>query len=380
MGDLSEIRRELDDIDGQIVELFRKRIALNRSVAEYKAERNMQIQDKKREKEKLSAVTSGIQEPFLRHAVKDLFVQIMAIGRRYQYRILTEMGKEDPITFEAIDHIPVSKIRVVYQGVPGAYSNAALVQFFGKDVAHAPVVTWSDAMAEVSQGKADYAVLPIENSTAGMVGDVYDLLMEYDNTIVAETYLKVEHCLLGLAGASIEKIQTVYSHPQGLMQCGRYLDSHKNWKRIGENNTAVSARKVVEMGDPTQAAIASRSAGELCGLTILEEGINDNKKNVTRFIIVSKRKQYKKDARKISICFEIPHESGSLYQILAHFIFNDLNMTKIESRPIPGRNWEYRFYVDFEGNLSEPAVRNALMAIEKESNHLRILGNYGGAV
>lgn len=376
MGELLEIRRELDIIDAQIVELFQKRIALNRSVAEYKAERNMQIQDKQREKEKVAAVTAGIEEPFSCHAVKDLFGQIMAIGRRYQYHVLTEMGKEDQIPFEGIDQISMSNIRVVYQGVPGAYSDAALVQFFGQNTVHYNVVTWSDAMAEVSQGRADYAVLPIENSTAGMVADVYDLLMEYNNTIIAETYLKVDHCLLGLPGASIEEIQTVYSHPQGLMQCNHYLDCHKNWQRIGENNTAVSARKVVEMGDRTQAAIASRYAGELCGLTVLDENINDNKKNTTRFIIVSRKKQYRKDAQKISICFEIPHESGSLYNILAHFIFNDLNMTKIESRPIPGRNWEYRFYVDFEGNLSEPAVRNALMGIEKESNHLRILGNY----
>lgn len=378
MSDLLKIRDELDVIDAQIVELFKKRIALNRDVALYKAERNMQIQDKKREKEKITAITAGIEEPFSEHAVKDLFGQIMAIGRRYQYHVLTEIGKEDKIPFEGIEDIPMDNVKVVFQGVKGAYSNAALVQFFenGNNVECYNVKTFSDAMSEVSVGRADYAVLPIENSTAGMVGDVYDLLMEYDNTIIAETYLKVEHCLLGIPGATIEDIKTVYSHPQGLMQCNHYFESHKNWQKISESNTAVSAQKVVKMGDKTQAAIASRYAGELYGLSVLEEGVNDNKKNTTRFIIVTKKKQYKTDAKKLSICFEVPHESGSLYNILAHFIFNDLNMTKIESRPLPGRNWEYRFYVDVEGNLSEPAVRNALMGIEKESNQLRILGNY----
>ena len=238
------------------------------------------------------------------------------------------------------------------------------------------MATFEAAMEEVAEGRADYAVLPIENSRAGAVGDVYDLLMKYDNTIVAETYLRVEHCLLALPGTSFSNIRTVYSHPQGLMQCAGFMEKHREIQQVSQSNTAVSARKVVEDGDASCGAIASELAGSLYGLEVLERGISDDKNNTTRFIIVQKKKEYLADAQKISICIETEHVSGALYNQLSHFIFNGLNMTKIESRPIPDRAWEYRFYIDFEGNLSRPEVENALFGLEKEASRLKILGNY----
>ena len=231
-------------------------------------------------------------------------------------------------------------------------------------------------MKAVANKEADFGVLPLENSSAGQVGDVYDLLTRYDNTIVGEYYLPVRHCLLGLQGADIDKIQTVYSHPQGLMQCGKFLNEHSSWQQISQANTAMAAQKVIKENNPKTAAIASETAAKLYGLEILEEGINDNKTNTTRFIIVSRKKCYRRDASKISIMFEIPHESGSLYTILSHMIYNDLNMTKIESRPIPEQPFEYRFFVDFEGNLADAAVENAILGIKEEAARLKILGNY----
>ncbi len=231
-------------------------------------------------------------------------------------------------------------------------------------------------MKEVEAGTADYGVIPIENSSAGAVSHNYDLLLQHDNVIVAEIFLPVRHALLGLPGASLEDIQIVYSHPQALMQCSKYLNAHAGWKQISVENTAVSAKKVIEDGDIHQAAVASEAAGKLYGLSVLAPRINHSKENTTRFIILAKDKIYRRTAGKVSLCFELPHRSGTLYHMLGNFIYNNLNMVMIESRPIPERNWEYRFFVDLEGNLSDSAVQNALRSISAEAANLRILGNY----
>lgn len=230
-------------------------------------------------------------------------------------------------------------------------------------------------MKEVQLGNADYAVMPIENSSAGAVIDMYDLLTRYDNYIVAETFLPVEHALLGVPGAKLSDIKTVFSHPQALMQCSQFLNDN-GFKQISVENTAVAAKRVVEEGDKTQAAVASEIAGKLYGLELLKPAIQNNQGNTTRFIILANRKVYQKNAGKISLCFELPHTSGSLYNMLGNFIFNHVNMMMIESRPIPGRNWEYRFFVDIEGNLQDAGVKNALRGIGAEALNFKILGNY----
>lgn len=376
MLDLNEIRGRIDKIDQTMVELFEERMAVCREVAQYKIDTGKPVLDRDREKQKIAALRGAAHSEFNARSVEELFTQIMAMSRKMQYQLLSEHGIGPKIPFEAVDGLKTRDVRVVFQGVDGAYSQAAMKQYFGETVESYHVPAFFEAMKEVQEGRADYAVLPIENSSAGMVADVYDLLMEYDNAIVGECYLKVEHALLGLPGASMEDVKTVYSHPQGLMQCAHYLDGHRDWKRISLANTALSAQKVVKDQDKTQAAIASELAGKIHGLVPLDHKINDNKENTTRFIIVAAKKIYTKEAKKVSICFEIAHESGSLYNTLSHMIFNNLNMTKIESRPIPKRNWEYRFYVDFEGNLSDPAVQNALVGLDQETGMLKILGNY----
>ena len=179
-----------------------------------------------------------------------------------------------------------------------------------------------------------------------------------------------------MEGATLDTIKTVYSHPQALMQSSKYLDDQPGWQRISAPNTAVAAKKVLEDGDITQAAICSEHAAQIYGLKILDRKINYNDNNSTRFIIVTNQKIFLKDAKKISICFEVDHSSGSLYHLLAHFTYNNLNMSKIESRPVEGRTWEYRFFVDFEGNMGEGAVKNAIRGLREESKSLKILGNY----
>lgn len=377
MIDLQECRKEIDVIDKEIMSLFEKRMKVCEDVAEYKIHTGKKVLDPKREKDKLKVLEEQAHGEFNTLGVQELFQQIMAISRKRQYQLLTSNGIEEKRDYEMVDALPLKDVNVVFQGVEGAYSYAAMRAYFPDDINSYHVKTFRDAMEEVASGKADYAVLPIENSTEGIVTDIYDLLTEYQLYIVGEQGVKVEHVLLGLPGVGLGEIERVYSHPQALAQCKRYLEQHPSWKTVKTENTAGAAKKIQEEQRREQSAIASRAAGELYGLSVLAENICYNEKNVTRFIVVSAKPVYEKTAAKVSVCFELPHTSGTLYNMLSHFIYNGLNMTKIESRPIAGKTWEYRFFVDFEGNLEQPAVKNALRGLEAEANRMRVLGNYG---
>ncbi len=376
MADLTELRGGIDKIDKEMVRLFEERMELCRQVAEYKIENGKKVLDKKREKEKLDALSGMVSDDFNRHGVRELFQQIMAMSRKLQYQLLEKKGVAGNLPFTQIPSIDREHCRVVYQGVEGAYAHQATLEYFGDDANCFHMATWADCMEAIKEGMADYAVLPIENSSAGEVSDIYDLLEEYENYIVGEKILRINHALLGLPGTRLEDIRTVYSHPQALLQSRVYLQKHHDWKQVSVNNTAMAAEKVARDKDKTQAAIGSVSAASYHGLVVVDAPTNHNRYNSTRFIIVTNRKMYEKDAKKVSICFELPHTSGSLYTILSHIIYNNLNMCKIESRPIPDRNWEYLFFVDFEGNLNDSAVKNAIRGIMEEAVNFKILGNY----
>lgn len=373
---LQELRAQIDAVDRVLLEQFEKRMDLSAQIAEYKIASGRPVQDLERERQKIASLQAQAHGEFNEHSVSELFSQLMSISRKLQYQMMAERGIVGTIPFEMLPIIPKKKARVVYQGVEGSYSQAAMFQFFGKEVNNYHVKTFDEAMKAICGGIADYAVLPFDNSRAGQVGDVYDLLMHYDNYIVGETYLKVDHVLSGLPGAKAGEIKTIYSHPQGLMQCGNFLSEHPTIKRVSMENTAVSAKAVAEAGDVSCVAIANENCGELYGLEVLKRDIVDNPDNTTRFIIVSSKKIYSEDAKRVSICFEAAHEAGSLYRLLSHFIYNNLNLSKIESRPVPGKAWEYRFFVDFEGNLSHQNVKNALRGILEEAIYFKILGNY----
>lgn len=376
MTDLKEIRKEIDEIDRNIVELYEKRMSLTEEVAAFKIETGKAVLDRAREEEKISALTAMADTEFSRQGIEELFEQIMAISRKRQYQMIAAHGTKDLLGFESVDALDLQQARIVYQGTEGAYSQQALIEFFGENAQAQAVDTWRDAMEAIKSGDADYAVLPIENSSAGIVSENYDLLMEYDNVIIGEQIIKIDHCLLGHPQASLAEITDVYSHAQALMQCSRYLEQNREWETHSTVNTAISAKKIMEVGKTKNAAIASRLTANLYGLKILGENIQNNTQNSTRFIIVTGKKTFCANAKKISICFEILHKSGSLYRALSHFIFNNLNMNKIESRPIQGKNWEYRFFIDVEGNLTDSAVLNALVGLMQETESLKILGNY----
>ena len=373
--DLGRLREQLDGIDGQIVALYEKRMDVCRQVAEYKIQNGKKVFDKCREEEKLASVRAMTHNEFNRHGITELFEQIMAMSRKLQYQMLTENGQVGRLPFVPVEKLETGRVRVVFQGAEGAYSQAAMVRFFGDQIDSVHVDTFRDAMSAIDEGSADFAVLPIENSTAGIVNEIYDLLVEFENYIVGEQIIRIEHCLLGLPGTRISDITTVYSHPQSLMQSSRYLSAH-DWQQISMPNNAFAARRVAEDRRADQAAIASEYAAKVYGLEVLDKPVNNVSSNSTRFIIVTNQKIFRRDAKKVSICFEVRHESGSLYHLLSHVIYNNLNMTKIESRPIEGRTWEYRFFVDFEGNLADSAVKNALRGLREEASNLRVLGNY----
>ena len=376
MDKLGELRHELDEIDDQIAALYQRRMEISGEVGQFKVETGRKVFDRQREKDKLTDVASKVSGEFNKKGIQELYQQLMSMSRKLQYQQLVQAGALGRLPFIRIDDLDKQNARVVFQGTEGAYSQAAMQQFFGEDVNSFHVRTFREAMEAIEEGSADYAVLPIENSTAGPVIEMYDLLDEFENYIVAETILPIVHTLSGLPGAKLSDIIRLYSKTEALMQTSRFLDDHSVWQKISVVNTAIAAKKVLEDNDITQAAVCSSYAAKAHGLSILVDEINDDADNSTRFIVVTNQKVFLKNASKISIRFELPHQSGSLYGILSHFIYNNLNMTKIESRPIKGRPWEYCFFVDFEGNLEEPAVKNAIRGLREEAKNLNILGNY----
>ena len=375
MDDLKKYRNRIDEIDDEIVKLFLERIDISKDVADYKIKNGKPVLDRERELSKLETLKSKAPEKFEALGIAELFEQIMAMSRKYQYIKMGEAEELDDFGFEIVDDIPKTDVKVAYQGIPGAYSQQAASEYFGEGAEYVHVTTFREAIDTVKKGDADYAVLPFENSSAGIVADVYDLLVEYDTYIMDTFDIKIKHCLCGIKGSTIDDIKEIYSHPQAFMQSNEFIEEHK-FNKINLANTAISARYISEQTDKTRGCICSENAAEIYGLEILERNINFTAKNTTKFIIISNKKMARKDAGLVCISFEMPHESGTLYQMLSHIIYNNLNMTSIQSRPIPDKKWEYRFYVEFEGSIEDMDVKNALAGIMGEALNAKILGNY----
>lgn len=374
MIDLLESRKKIDEVDRKIVELFEERMELAMDIAAYKQSVGKPIFDAAREEEKLAALTALTENEFNQRAIGDLFKQIMSLSRRLQYTLLDNLQS---LGLTQVASITADRdTKVAFFGEKGSYTEQAMLDYFRTEVSSMPMETFGEVMQAIKEGKADYGVLPIENSSTGTLADIFDLLSEYDNFIIGEQHVKIEHNLWGLPGAELSGIRRVYSHRQGLLQCSEFLKQHPEIKQIDGGSTSGSARLVLEDNDPVQAAIASKRAGEVHGLQLLQASIHNEDDNTTRFIIISNKKIYLKGSERTSICFELPHKSGSLYHMLSHFIYNNINMTKIESRPITGKAFAYRFFVDIEGGLDTPAVKNALHCIKEEAIEMKILGCY----
>lgn len=382
MTELEQYRQEIDRIDGELVKLFLERMAVTGKVGEYKQRAGIPVLDAGREKQVIAAKTALTDDPARKADIAALYEGIMAISRRQQRHLVRE-GAEDPgyaayLADRARAREPVARPRVVYQGEPGCYSEEAAAGFFGDDVDSRGLPWFNDVFAALERGEADYAVVPVENSSTGSIRQVYDLMAQYRYSIVGEWQVKVEHCLMALPGVELTDIKTVYSHEQGLMQSEKYLDAHRDWKRVPTLDTAGSAKLVAETGDRTAAAICSRRAARLYGLHILAEGVNYNSMNHTRFAVVSPVPELRPGRDKISAMFRLPHQSGSLHEILTIFAVQGFNLLKIESRPIPGRGWEYLFFLDFTGDLAADGMDGVLHELSQLAAEFRILGNYKG--
>lgn len=380
MTELEQYRQEIDRIDGELVKLFLERMAVTGKVGEYKQREGIPVLDAKREKQVIAAKTALTDDPARKADLASLYESIMAISRRQQRHLVKE-GAEDPgyaayLADVAKARQPVANPRVAYQGEPGCYSEEATAGYFGKDVNSVGKPWFNDVFAALESGEVDYAVLPVENSSTGSIRQVYDLMAQYHYYIVGEWQVPVEHCLMALPGVELADIKTVYSHEQGLMQSEKYLDAHRDWKRVPTLDTAGSAKLVAEKGDRTAAAICSKRAAELYGLHILAERVNHNTMNHTRFAVVSPVPELRPDRNKISAVFRLPHQSGSLHEILTIFAVQGLNLLKIESRPIPGRGFEYLFFLDFTGDLTAPGMDGVLHELSQLATEVRILGNY----
>lgn len=379
MDDLNTLRQEIDHIDRQMVELFRQRMDVTRRVGEYKAANHMAVLDQERERQVLRN-KGELAGDALRPAVITLYQTIMALSRRQQRDLLGERadnpGLQRYLGARAAVRQPVEHPRVVYQGVPGAYSEQACINFFGSGVRSEGLEQFEDCFKAVREGRADYAVVPIENSSTGAIRQIYDLLTHYECSMVGETTVKVEHCLMAPKGATLDTITHVYSHEQGLFQCEQYLNTHPNWHQVPQADTAGSARMVAATGDITKAAICSARAAHLYGLEILARAINHNSHNTTRFVVVSPNMELREGADKISTVFLLPHEAGSLHEILTIFAVHGLNMVKLESRPVPEHSWEYMFFLEFNGHLDEAVTADVLHELAQTTGDFRVLGNF----
>ena len=366
--DLQKIREQIEEVDRELLIQLKKRMALVESVAMSKLENAAPFRDKQREELLLLRVRKIAAELDLdAHEVERL------------YRLIIEMA----ISHEGahVRNLETAPLRVAYQGVEGSYSHLTAQRHYRNqsgDVLLTGHETFADAADALRDGRADVALLAVENSTAGSINETYDQLAVGDLTITAEVVSQVEHCLLALSGVELEEIRTVISHPQALLQCRKFLEEAPWIRPQVEFDTAGAARKVSETRDPTLAAIASETAGRAFGLNILRHSIQTQESNFTRFVEVAREAHpCPPDAPcKTSLLLVTSHTPGALGEVIVTFARHGVNLTKLESRPLPDQPFQYQFYLDIEGHAASEAVTAAISEIEEHTRELRILGTY----
>ncbi len=379
MTELEQYRKEIDEIDAELTALFLRRMGVTAKVGAYKQARDIPVLDSAREKELLAGKAAMVADQAGKADVTAFYEAVMGISRRQQSKLVNETGNRGYSRIKADlaqVRAPLEQPRVLYQGLPGAYAEEATALFFGEHSPRQAAETWEGIFLALKEGRADYGVLPIENNSTGAINQVYDLLAKYGHHIVGEQLVKVEHCLVAPHGATLDSIRQVYSHEQGLRQCADFMKARPDWRGMVRLNTAEAGKFVADSGDITQAAICSRRTAELYDLDILAQHISLNQENYTRFVVVSPVMELRAGRDKISALFVLPHRSGSLHEIMTIFAVNGLNMMKLESRPILGRSWEYLFFVDFTGDLADPAMDGVLRELSLTAEEFRVLGNY----
>lgn len=360
MADLKKLRDEIDTVDKKIVELFEKRMEIVSNVTKYKIINNTPVLNSLRESEIIDKNLSYLRDRELNPYLSKLYSEIIKLSKTYQ---------KDQINKNK------SYKKICYQGTHGSYSQQALYEYFGSNVIAYPVDEFEDVFKNLSDKKIDYGILPIENSSTGPISEVYDLLRKYGLFIVGNMTIKIEHNLMAIREADLRDIKTVYSHPQALLQCSEFLKD-KGFDLKPHSNTALSAALVRESGSKNIGAIGSKKAAVLNDLKIIKANINNTKDNFTRFIIIGKKIETGESNDSISIVFSSPNKVGLLYDSLEIFKRHNINMTRIESRPIIGKPWEYFFYIDFEGDISNLPTKEVLDYIKGHSTYFKLLGTY----
>lgn len=383
MAELSELRQEIDRIDSEIFRLFDERARVAEGVAAYKREHGLRVFDPVRERAKVADAADRAPQD-LRTYAQVLMELLMEASRSRQHALLGDANDErtlallDAARARTPEVFPASA-HVVCQGVEGAYSQIAAERFFRRPkISYSP--SFDGVFMTVEQGLADYGVLPLENSTAGSVNHVFDLMGEHSFYVVRTTRVKVDHNLLALPGATLEGIRDIYSHEQAINQCAEFLSGLPDVRVHVCENTAVAAKRVAESGRPDAAALSSRPCAELYGLAALRSNVQDRDNNYTRFACISKDLEVYPGADRSSLMIVLNHEPGALYKLLAKFYALDINLLKLESRPIPERDFEFMFYFDIECPAASPEFRSLLSTIGSLCQEFRYLGSYAEVV
>jgi chorismate mutase / prephenate dehydratase len=379
--DLNELRAQIDQIDNDLLSSFCRRMDISAEMAVYKKENNLPVYVPSRERQKLNGIVSKTPEDIQTY-VSSLYTLLFDLSRSYQEKIL---NPESPLMREitnAIDNtkkvFPRDPV-VACQGIEGAYSQLACEKLF-----HVPNImycnTWDSVFAAIDSGLCKYGVLPLENSTAGSITKIYDLMTKYHFYIVRSARLKIDHNLLTKKGTSIKAVKEIFSHEQAINQCGVFLKSLTGVKITACENTAVAAQMVADSPRNDVAALSSRYCAELYGLECLADSVQDKGNNYTRFITISKDLEVYPGADKTSIMLSIPHKPGALYRILSRFYALDINLIKLESRPIPDRDFEFMFYFDLDTPVYSQQFIQLINELDGICEEFRYLGSYSEIV
>ncbi len=322
-----------------------------------------------------NALSDGAQSLYPKQfgrLMRNIYVIAPVVGKQLDFEYLDKA--------RAVDHLRKAKgegdRRAGFLGEMGTFSHRACTQYFGDKVTPVAISSFKDIFEAIKNGENDFGVIPLENSLAGSIHENYDLLMEYDFKIIGEITLRIMHHLVGHPGAKLEDVRRVLSHPQVFQQCRQFLDAHPQWELVSATDTATAVKRIKEGGDRSDAAIAGQDAAQIYGMEVIEEGIETNPRNYTRFVVIGTESLQNGPRRKSSLVYSAGNRPGALYETLKIFAEKGINLVKLESRPIHGKPWEYMFYVDLEADLSDESFQPVLAALKENTDYLRILGSY----
>jgi 3-deoxy-7-phosphoheptulonate synthase len=320
------------------------------------------------------ALSDGPQSLYpeqFRQLMRDLYVIAPVVGKQLDYTYLQKAATLRKTSLPG--QVPA---KVAYHGVPGSFSHKACMQFLGPEIEHSSCASFRGVFNAVEDSEARLGIIPVENSLTGSIHENYDLLLEFDLRIVGEITLRVVHNLMGHQNASLEGIRRVYSHPQVFQQCREFLGNYPHWEQVAYSNTASAVKRIKENGDPQEAAIARKEAARLFQMKILQEGIETNPRNFTRFVVISRGEFMEGSKNKSSLIFSVSDKPGSLCTVLRIFAENQINLVKLESRPIHSKPWEYLFYADIEVDIFDEQFHSILNELQGKTEYLKILGSY----